>query len=546
MTSHPKTSKTASKRVRGGKHGRSSVNPTTEPAGDAGEVAQVAAAAAGRAKATIRFFCQGIGDCHLLKFQKDGGGEFWMLIDCGIHSAIPGGTEKIKEIVKNIRSVTTQLDVVVLTHEHWDHNSGFLVAKQEFQGIEIGEIWMAWTEDPHDPQARQLDKFKGAALEALQEFKQQLDRVNGLGPHLSVIKDGLEGVLAFNFGAKGERVRSARDAAIELAKGRVRYLEPKTPPIGVPALAKSVRIYVLGPPRDAAMLGITEQASEMYAFGIAGGWPIARALGNAFGIRETQSGLDLTAPFDPSEGRDLPVVRSAYGEPSSDPRLEELNEAAEFLHEFYDGSVKLPERKGNRQGESVDPSAVDQSWRRIDHDWLGASADLAIQLDDRTNNSSLVLAFEFLDTERVMLFVGDAQIGNWLSWQKVGWVGDPTTAVDLLRRTVFYKVGHHGSHNATPKQHGLELMVSPDLSAFIPTNEADAKKVKWGQMPFKPILEDLEKRTGKRVIRADDPWLTQPAGTPGYGDPSGAILATRHGSIGAEAGKTQWVELDIA
>src|SRR5262249_6958297 len=43
-----------------------------------------------RVKVKIRFYCQGIGDCHLLKFPKDGGGDFWMLIDCGIHSSIAG------------------------------------------------------------------------------------------------------------------------------------------------------------------------------------------------------------------------------------------------------------------------------------------------------------------------------------------------------------------------------------------------------------------------------------------------------------------------
>ena len=59
----------------------------------------------------------------------------------------------------------------------------------------------------------------------------------------------------------------------------------------------------------------------------------------------------------------------------------------------------------------------------------------------RTNNSSLVLAFEFLDTKRVMLFVGDAQIGNWLSWQKVGWRGDATTAVDFCGARYFTKLG---------------------------------------------------------------------------------------------------------
>jgi hypothetical protein len=133
------------------------------------------------------------------------------------------------------------------------------------------------------------------------------------------------------------------------------------------------------------------------------------------------------------------------------------------------------------------------------------SADLAIQLDDRTNNSSLVLAFEFLDTKRVMLFVGDAQVGTWLSWKNVSWANDDTTIHDLLARTIFYKVGHHGSHNATLKQRGLELMTSPDLSAFIPTKEKDPLKVKSGEMPFKSILEDLEKRTSQRVIRADDP-----------------------------------------
>ena len=73
---------------------------------------------------------------------------------------------------------------------------------------------------------------------------------------------------------------------------------------------------------------------------------------------------------------------------------------------------------------------------------------LALQLDDRTNNSSLVLEFEFLDFKRVMLFVGDAQVGNWLSWQNVGWANENTTLPDLLARTIFYKVGHHGSHNA--------------------------------------------------------------------------------------------------
>ena len=137
------------------------------------------------------------------------------------------------------------------------------------------------------------------------------------------------------------------------------------------------------------------------------------------------------------------------------------------------GDAEAEKAGGNRTialppscGISALPGNHEDAWRRIDHDWLGVSADLAIQLDKRTNNSSLVLAFEFVDTKRVLLFVGDAQVGNWLSWKDVhGRSGTHTvTARDLLARTVFYKVGHHGSHNATLKQNGLELMTCPICS----------------------------------------------------------------------------------
>jgi hypothetical protein len=96
------------------------------------------------------------------------------------------------------------------------------------------------------------------------------------------------------------------------------------------------------------------------------------------------------------------------------------------------------------------------------------------------------------------------------SWQQTRWEvdGSPVTGPDLLGRVVYYKVGHHGSENATLKEKGLELMKSKDLSAFIPTNENDAKKIRWGQMPFGPLVDALAERCSGRVIRADDPWVT--------------------------------------
>ena len=50
-----------------------------------------------------------------------------------------------------------------------------------------------------------------------------------------------------------------------------------------------------------------------------------------------------------------------------------------------------------------------------------------------------------------MFFAADAQRGNWFSWKDVTFEdnGETVDARDLLSRTVLYKVGHHGSHNAT-------------------------------------------------------------------------------------------------
>ena len=69
---------------------------------------------------------------------------------------------------------------------------------------------------------------------------------------------------------------------------------------------------------------------------------------------------------------------------------------------------------------------------------------------------------------------------------------------------MFYKVGHHASHNATHRAEGLELMESPDLVAMIPVNHAMALKKKWN-MPFPPLLQRLEEKCRGRVIRLDSP-----------------------------------------
>jgi hypothetical protein len=167
------------------------------------------------------------------------------------------------------------------------------------------------------------------------------------------------------------------------------------------------------------------------------------------------------------------------------------------------------------------PSAPDQ-WRQINDDWLSVAGGLALNLDTYTNNTCLAFAIEFISSGKVLLFPGDAQFSNWLSWQKLTWeVPDASgtkqkvTAKDLLARTVFYKVGHHGSHNATLKKHGLEMMTSPHLVAMIPVDREQAKKKtsktnpKGWEMPEKNLYNRLLEKTRGRIVLADEGELTE-------------------------------------
>jgi hypothetical protein len=160
-------------------------------------------------------------------------------------------------------------------------------------------------------------------------------------------------------------------------------------------------------------------------------------------------------------------------------------------------------------------SSMGPEWRRIDTDWLGAANELALQMDNYTNNTSLAMAIELVDSGKVLLFPADAQIGNWLSWDDIsppfrGADQKPVTVSELLRRTVFYKVGHHGSHNATMREVGLERMTSSELVAFVPVDERVARDVRnWRDMPFEPLLARLYEMTKGRVIRLDSGVVTE-------------------------------------
>jgi hypothetical protein len=191
-------------------------------------------------------------------------------------------------------------------------------------------------------------------------------------------------------------------------------------------------------------------------------------------------------------------------------------ECGKFFRDHY-GHGKKPSIIGNE-------SADDAAWRRIDQDWLYSAEDLALVLNKGINNTSLVLAFELPTTKKVLLFIGDAQRGNWISWTQGSWKnGQESISVrDLMSRTVLYKVGHHGSHNAT--LHGTEADAYPNLgwmghgkygnefTAMITAVNKWALAVKpkpWVH-PLPSIRKTLMQKCAGRVFQTDTPEVTRP------------------------------------
>jgi hypothetical protein len=452
----------------------------------------------------------GIGDCFLLSFRNGDGPH--MLIDCGILKGTPGGAEGLKKAIKNVAEVTQgKLDILVVTHEHWDHVSGFLQAQDEFQQLTIGEVWLAWTEERGNELADRLRSQKDKAKRAVAEASLKLRGLMGTDKQAAASLGALEKLSLFyadqdqaSLGLGSAAATDTPPSAVdELAPesasssystasamdwtrletgGRVRYLTPGGETIPIPGL-EDVRVFVLGPPQSETWIkkeNPSKKEPEVYSLSSGINLGFLSAVGGL-------GGVDGMKPFNPSF--ELEFERA---------RQEIFIQQSYFLEE--------------------------EQWRQIELDWLWTAERLALQLDSDTNNTSLALAIELASSGNVLIFPGDAQVGNWLSWQEPEWTVknsdgflEKVKVEGLLKRTVLYKVGHHASHNATLRW-GLEAMAGEGMSALIPVYEAQAREQgkKGWDMPFGPLLKRLQEKTEGRVFRADlgapEGWETQVAG----------------------------------
>ena len=119
-------------------------------------------------RASVRVYCQGLGDCILVRVKRTKGEDFKLLIDCGVVLGTEDAIRKMTEVVENVvHDTDAKIDVLAITHEHWDHLSGFNQAADLFKKLSVGSVWVAWTEDLNDDLAKQLKSELGKAETAL-------------------------------------------------------------------------------------------------------------------------------------------------------------------------------------------------------------------------------------------------------------------------------------------------------------------------------------------------------------------------------------------
>ena len=117
---------------------------------------------------SVRMYNVGFGDAFLVTIPN-GSKRLKILFDCGSVEAAKGSTiaDVVGEVIADAKDPdgVARIDVVVATHRHKDHVSGF--AGQAWADVEVKEVWMPWTEDPTDPDARRIRNVQAGLAFAL-------------------------------------------------------------------------------------------------------------------------------------------------------------------------------------------------------------------------------------------------------------------------------------------------------------------------------------------------------------------------------------------
>lgn len=412
----------------------------------------------------------GFGDFFLVTVPTLSGDRY-ILIDCGVFKGT-SGTGNIGSIVEAVEDMyqTTngQLALVIMTHRHADHISGFSKAKK-FKEFKASLVWMPYWEQFNDqedsPENPQSDIQRLAENLAMQfRGREDSDALEALAQLANAT-----GIDDFNAAAKGTKRGGGNAAALDILKKhlgengtKVRYYAAGDTP-ELPSELIGLKATILGPPpqKAKAFMGLTN---------------LKKGVGQYLDWTTDSDGAPRTIqPFPP---------------------------------QWIARNLEYP--KSDRRGFNIDYGRVSQDINNSRPDILAAAAD---RIETFLNNQSLVVLFEF--GGKKLLFAGDAQAGNWEYWlfKLSKPTRDPTKAgnlanesKELLQTIDFYKVGHHGSTNATPIQAVEAATRRPEstngfVSMCSTQDGVYGNRDKGTEVPRIPLMEALGK--GCCLIRSD-------------------------------------------
>ena len=243
--------------------------------------------------------------------------------------------------------------------------SGFRAGGAIFEEFKVDQVWLAWTENPEDElaQARSRSAAMTADRAMAAAWRAAGRRRRGRGDG-----DGSRAPRVQRRGARSRPKTAAQGAGLRRTGpgASAEFLRPATMPRSALA-ARRAHLRA----RPAVRPATLDQAH-----------------GRA---RPTRS----STRWRPS--RRLAPMRLLL-RPSRRSRTARRPRPTSVEQGCFDPRFRVRLRGGVGGRFERSTSATRQAWRSIDHDWLGVAAELALQLDRETNNTSLALAFELVPT----------------------------------------------------------------------------------------------------------------------------------------------------
>jgi beta-lactamase superfamily II metal-dependent hydrolase len=407
---------------------------------------------------TLRVYNVGFGDCFLLTFEYPGStGNRHVLIDFGSTGKAEGASQTLLVDIANDIKAQTQgkLHAVVATHRHKDHISGFTTnAKKNGSGDIIASlkpdvVVQPWTEDPK----AKPDATEATELSAQTDGKSLTRAFVGSLNNMHVVaasalaearnpKSGMAPTASKQIAFLGDDNLSNESAIQNLmTMGRQNYYVNAGSKSGLESVLPGVNIRVLGPPTLKQSSAISKESSknkDEFWFAANAFWGFQSA-----GLARAGTKKQLFPKAKLFRPADIPPRARWFVKHAQSIRAEQM---------------------------------------------LG----LVRSLDASMNNTSVIL---LMDTGgKSLLFPGDAQFENWsfaLSQKDVQ---------EALKSVNLYKVGHHGSLNATPKSlwklfenksdkagpHRLQTVVSTMAGKFGKTGTNT-------EVPRRTLVAELEK-----------------------------------------------------